>query len=114
VRAKRAPPAASTLFLLLGGDRLPLRARRLARELLRPRQQERGRRIFGCNARELLGGGGEVARAITVIARAYRLRITARWERRTIVRVEMRELSGEVASDRFAKTAGRSAQTHDA
>src|SRR5436190_2014178 len=52
------------LFLLLGGDRLPLRARWLARELSRPCQQERGRRIFGCNARELLGGGGEVARAI--------------------------------------------------
>src|SRR5262245_17245609 len=61
--ALRAPEASPTLFLLLRGDRLPLRTRRLARELSHPRQQERGRGILRCAAGELLGGREVAARA---------------------------------------------------
>src|SRR5262249_61789033 len=63
-RIDRAPRAVPALFLLLRVDRFPVRARGLLRELPRPLEKKRRRRIIACGTCELLGRGGEIARTI--------------------------------------------------
>src|SRR5262249_58166328 len=63
-RIDRAPGAMPALFLLLRVDRFPVRARGLLRELPRPLEKKRRRRIIVCGTCELLRRGGEIARTI--------------------------------------------------
>src|SRR5262249_55558988 len=64
------------LFLLLRTDRLPAWAGRLLRQLPRPLEEERRRRVIVRDQPELLGRSGETAPTITASTRPIGLRGT--------------------------------------